>query len=119
MLNPPSPPGLPGSARGTEPTQPQLRAAAATFTLLGSAPRLHLAWLMAHEKSDVGTLARRVGLSVPTTSQHLAKLRLAHIVSARREGRHTYYTVEDPHVLTMIGQIFSHIAADGTLAPDP
>jgi len=40
-------------------------------------------------------------------------------VSARREGRHTYYTVEDPHVLTMIGQIFSHIAADGTLAPDP
>ena len=64
-------------------------------------------------------LVRRVGLSIPTTSQHLAKLRLASIVSARREGRHTYYTVEDPHVLTMIGQIFSHIAADGTLAPDP
>jgi hypothetical protein len=41
------------------------------------------------------------------------------IVSARREGRHTYYTVEDPHVLTMIEQIFSHIAADGSLAPDP
>ena len=30
------------------------------------------------------------------------KLRLAVIVSARREGRHTYYTVADPHVLTMI-----------------
>jgi DNA-binding transcriptional ArsR family regulator len=119
MLNAPTPPGLPDAARGTEPTQPQLRAAAATFALLGSAPRLHLAWLMAHEKSDVGTLARRVGLSIPTASQHLAKLRLAGIVSARREGRHTYYTVEDPHVLTMIGQIFSHIAADGTLAADP
>src|SRR6516225_7836259 len=70
-----------------EPTQPQLHAAAATFALLGSAPRLHLAWLMAYETSDVGTLARRVGLSIPTTSQHLAKLRLAGIVSARREGR--------------------------------
>lgn len=101
-----------------EPTQPQLRSAAATFALLSSAPRLHLAWLMAHERSDVGTLARRVGLSIPTTSQHLAKLRLAGIVSARREGRHTYYTVQDPHVLAMIDQIFSHIAADGTLAPD-
>ena len=67
----------------------------------------------------VGTLARRVGLSIPTTSQHLAKLRLARIVSARREGRHTYYTVEDPHVLTMLDQIFGHIAPDGTLAPDP
>jgi DNA-binding transcriptional ArsR family regulator len=119
MLNAPSPPGLPDSPGGPEPTQPQLRAAAATFALLASGPRLHLAWLMAHEKSDVGTLARRVGLSIPTTSQHLAKLRLAGIVSARREGRHTYYTVDDPHVLTMVGQIFSHIAPDGTLAPDP
>jgi DNA-binding transcriptional ArsR family regulator len=119
MLDEPTPPPPPDAARGTEPTQPQLRAAAATFALLGSAPRLHLAWLMAHEKCDVGTLARRVGLSIPTTSQHLAKLRLAGIVSAMREGRHTYYTVDDPHVLTMIGQIFSHIALDGTLAPDP
>ena len=74
---------------------------------------------MAHETSDVGTLARRVGLSIPTTSQHLAKLRLAGIVSARREGRHLYYTVEDPHVLTMLDQIFGHIAPDGTLAPHP
>jgi hypothetical protein len=28
-------------------------------------------------------------------------------------------TVEDPHVLTVIEQIFSHIAADGSLAPGP
>jgi len=125
MLEASTPSGLPGSepgpagSAGSEPTQPQLRSAAATFALLSSAPRLHLAWLMAHETSDVGTLARRVGLSIPTTSQHLAKLRLAGIVSARREGRHTYYTVEDPHVLTMLEQIFGHIAPDGTLAPDP
>src|SRR4029077_16797517 len=119
MLNESTPPGRPDSRLGTEPTQPQLQSAAATFALLGSAPRLHLAWLMAHETSDVATLAGRVGLSIPTTSQHLAKLRLAGIVSARREGRHTYYTVEDPHVLTMLDQIFGHIAPDGTLAPDP
>jgi DNA-binding transcriptional ArsR family regulator len=134
MLNAPTPrrPGdltrAPGPAEAgpaeagpvsTEPTRLQLRSAAATFALLGSAPRLHLAWLMAHETSDVGTLARRVGLSIPTASQHLAKLRLAGIVSARREGRHTYYTIEDPHVLTMLDQVFGHIAPDGTLAPDP
>src|SRR2546430_5466349 len=86
MLNESTPSELPDSRLGTEPTQPQLQSAAATFALLGSLPRLHLAWLMAHETCDVGTLARRVGLSIPTTSQHLAKLRLAGIVSARREG---------------------------------
>jgi DNA-binding transcriptional ArsR family regulator len=101
-----------------EPTQPQLHAAAATFALLSSAPRLHLAWLMAHETADVGTLAARVGLGIATTSQHLGKLRLAGVITARREGRHTYYTIDDPHVRALIEQIFSHIAPDGSLAPD-
>jgi DNA-binding transcriptional ArsR family regulator len=104
---------------GPEPTGPQLRSAAATFSLLASPSRLHLMWLMAHDTLDVAALARRAGLSIPTTSQHLAKLRLAKIAAARREGRHTYYSVEDPHVLAIIGQIFAHIAPDGTLAPDP
>ena len=118
MLNPPRPDGT-ADTFGPEPTQPQLRSAAATFALLASPPRLHLAWLMAHEPSGVGALAQRVGLSIPTTSQHLAKLRLAKVITARREGRHIYYTVKDPHVLALIDQIFSHIAPDGTLAPDP
>jgi DNA-binding transcriptional ArsR family regulator len=114
---------VPGDCAGRpsveEPTQPQLRSAAATFALLSSPPRLHLAWLMAHETFDVGTLAHRVGLSLATTSQHLGKLRLAGMISARREGRYTFYTIEDPHVLTLIDQIFNHIAPDGTLTPDP
>jgi DNA-binding transcriptional ArsR family regulator len=102
-----------------EPTRPQLLSPAATFALLSSPARLHLAWLMAHETYDVGDLATRVGLSIATTSQHLGKLRLAGVASARRQGRHTYYAVDDPHVLALIEQIFSHIAPDGTLAPDP
>lgn len=119
MPNAPAPPGPSGPSYATEPTGPQLRAAAATFALLASPPRLHMAWMTAHGRHDVGTLAQRAGLSIPTASQHLAKLRLAGIITATREGRHTYYTVGDPHVRAMISQIFSHIAPDGTLAPDP
>jgi DNA-binding transcriptional ArsR family regulator len=120
MTNHPGPATDPGHPIRSvdEPTQPQLRSAAATFALLSSPSRLHLVWLMAHETFDVGTLAGQVGLSIATTSQHLGKLRLAGVISARRDGRHTYYTVDDPHVLALIEQIFSHIAADGTLAPD-
>jgi DNA-binding transcriptional ArsR family regulator len=101
------------------PTAAQLQSAAATFALLASPARLHLVWLMAHESTDVGTLAEHVGLSIATTSQHLTKLRLAGVITSRKEGRHVYYTVEDPHMLTLVEQIFSHIAPDGTLAPDP
>lgn len=102
-----------------DPTELQLAAAADTFAMLASPARLHLVQLMSSGHFDVGALAAQVGLSLPTTSQHLSKLRLAGIVSARREGRHSFYTVEDPHVLSLVEQIFEHIAPDGTLAPDP
>jgi DNA-binding transcriptional ArsR family regulator len=102
-----------------EPTAAQLRSGAETFALLASPVRLHLVWLITHGSYDVGTLARRVGISIATVSQHLSKLRLARVISARRDGRRQLYTVDDPHVITLIQQIFDHIAPDGTLAPDP
>lgn len=76
-------------------------------------------WLAAQDTYDVTTLAQRTGLGVATMSQHLTKLRLAGLISARREGRRHFYTVDDPHVLTLLQQIFAHIAPDGSLAPDP
>ncbi|PKW14785.1 ArsR/SmtB family transcription factor [Saccharopolyspora spinosa] len=105
--------------RDAEPTGAQLTAAAATFALLASPPRLHLVWLITHGSYDVGTLAKRVGISIATVSQHLSKLRLAGVITARRDGRRHLYTVDDPHVVALVDQIFEHIAPDGTLAPDP
>lgn len=100
-------------------TAPQLKAAADTFGLLAAPTRLHLVWLLARQEHDVGSLAQRTGATIAAVSQHLAKLRLAGLVAARRHGRHQIYAVEDPHVLTLVDQIFAHIAPDGTLAPDP
>jgi hypothetical protein len=48
-----------------------------------------------------------------------ADLRLGGIVSGRRDGRHQIYTVDNPHVLALIEQVFEHIGPDGQLAPDP
>jgi DNA-binding transcriptional ArsR family regulator len=95
-----------------------LQAVAATFDLLSAPTRLRLMWLLARCDYDVGSLAR-TGASIAVVSQHLAKLRLAGLVTARRDGCRHIYAVEDPHVLTLIDQIFAHIAPDGTLAPDP
>lgn len=103
----------------TEPTRPQLAAAAQTFALLAAPVRLHLVALAAAGEYDVGTLSERVGVTMATASQHLSKLRLAGVISARRDGRRQIYTVDDPHVVTLVQQIFEHIAPDGTLAPDP
>src|SRR5690625_6462329 len=119
MLGSVTEPPIPAPGHPPEPTEPPLASAADPFSMLASPARLHLVWLMSAGTYDVGALAEHVGLSLPTTSQHLSKLRLAGIVSARREGRHSYYTVEDPHVLRLVAQIFEHIAPDGSLAPAP
>jgi len=104
---------------GIDPTAVQLDVISQAFRLLSSPVRLHLVVLAATGERDVTTLADRAGVTLTTASQHLSKLRLAGLVSARREGRHLYYVVDDPHVLTMVQQMLEHIAPDGTLAPDP
>jgi DNA-binding transcriptional ArsR family regulator len=109
----------PAGALSAEPTKPQLESAASTFALLSNAARLHVLWLAAQDSHDVTALAQRTGLGVATMSQHLTKLRLAGLISARKEGRRHIYTVDDPHILTLMQQIFAHIAPDGSLAPDP
>jgi DNA-binding transcriptional ArsR family regulator len=105
--------------RADGPTQPQLASAASTFALLSSPARLHVMWLATQGAYDVTTLAGLAGINVATMSQHLTKLRLAGLIRARREGRHHIYTVDDPHILTLLQQIFAHIGPDGSLAPDP
>lgn len=100
-------------------TEAQLTAAAATFDMLSAPTRLHLVWLLASGEYDVSTLAELSGSNVPAASQHLAKLRAAGIVTSRRDGRRQLYRVEDPHILSVIDQMFSHIAPDGSLAPSP
>ncbi len=106
------------AATPTVPTPAQLQAAAETFAMLATPTRLHLVWLLSQQDLDVGSLAERAGAPVAAVSQHLAKLRLTGVVSAHREGRRQIYTVDDPHVVTLVEQIFQHIAPDGTLTAD-
>ncbi|MEV6266920.1 metalloregulator ArsR/SmtB family transcription factor [Kribbella sp. NPDC051936] len=104
-----------GSGR-IAPTRRQLAAAARTFGLLSPPVRLHLVWFAANGEYDVGTLAERAGVSVATASQHLGKLRIAGLITVRRAGRRHIYTVDDPHVVALVDQIFDHIAPDGGFA---
>lgn len=97
-------------------TDAQLAAAAGTFDMLSTPHRLHIVWLLSEGEYDVSTLAERTEATVPATSQHLAKLRAAGMVAARRDGRRQLYRIEDPHILAVVGHMFSHIAPDGTLA---
>lgn len=101
FATPPSPAGVP--------LPPDvLQQAAATCGLLAATARLQIVWLLAASERDVGTLAGEVGQSVAAVSQHLAKLKLAGLVHARREGRHQVYLVDDPHVVEIVRLLVGH-----------
>lgn len=83
--------------------------AAEVFGLLSAPGRLHLLWILSSDEVDVTTLVAAVGGTKAGISQHLAKLRLAGWVDARRNGRQILYRVVDPHIVTLVHQAVEHI----------
>jgi DNA-binding transcriptional ArsR family regulator len=86
------------------PDEAHVEVAAQAFRLLADPTRLRLLWLLCGAESDVGSLARRVGVARPAVSQHLAKLRLAGLVGTRRDGRRVVYRARGGHVRRLLGE---------------
>ncbi len=63
------------------------------YKILADVNRLRLLRLLADGPATVTELVDRVGLSQPLVSWHLAKLREAGLVRARRQGRVTLHTI--------------------------
>ncbi len=82
--------------------------AAETFKLLADGTRLKILWSLMQGEHSVGELAREVGAQPAAVSQHLAKLRAAHLVRARREGTRMYYDADDAHVRHLVEQALRH-----------
>jgi len=77
--------------------------AAASLRLLADPTRMKILWALAQGESNVGCLADLAGVSPTGVSQHLAKLRLAGLVTTRREGTFVFYAVADSHVARLGG----------------
>ncbi len=92
------------------PDERLLNDAAETFAMLASPTRLHLLWLLARRPYDVGSLAEAVDTSDTAVSQHLAKLRMADLVTKRRKGKRQIYVVDDEHVSFLVDQALEHHA---------
>jgi rhodanese-related sulfurtransferase/DNA-binding transcriptional ArsR family regulator len=65
---------------------------------VSSGARLELLDLLAQGEKTVELLARQAGLSVTNTSNHLKALRMAGLVSARREAQFVHYSLAHPSV---------------------
>lgn len=101
--------GLVDSADVREtPDDHQVELAVQTFAMLADRTRLHVVWALREGESSVNELAVRVGKAAATVSQHLAKLRLAGIVTSRRDGNFIHYQLADNHVGELVEEALYH-----------
>lgn len=104
---------------GQQPPSAELVEATSTaLRMLADPTRLRIMWLLLETEMDVATLTEATGAARPAVSQHLAKLRLAGLVRARREGRRALYTTRGGHVRRLVEEVFSAAEHHLTGAPD-
>jgi len=75
-----------------------LRRAAEIIKLLGHPERLKIVEVLEGGEATVSQIQEQVHLPQAIVSQHLAKLRGANVVAARRDGVHVYYHLTEAKV---------------------
>ena len=72
------------------------------FAMLADATRVRIILALKEGELSVNTLAQLVGKSPAAVSQHLAKLRLARMVTTRHEGNRVFYRLGNEHVEQLV-----------------
>jgi ArsR family transcriptional regulator len=76
-----------------------------TAKALASPKRVELLDLLAQGERSVEALARETGLAINNTSSHLAVLKAARLVEARKEAQFVFYRVADDVVLDLLRSV--------------
>lgn len=84
------------------------------FKLLADETRLRvLMYLQSEGELHVSALCERLQQSQPAVSHHLALLRVAGLIEARRDGKHNFYSVRASKFHELMGELFTVMASDG------
>jgi DNA-binding transcriptional ArsR family regulator len=93
----------------------QVELAVEIFRMMADGTRIRLLWALRAGELSVNELAASVDKPGPAVSQHLAKLRMAHMVRTRRDGNQVFYRIENDHVASLVRDAIENAehAADG------
>jgi ArsR family transcriptional regulator len=95
--------------------------AALLFRALADRTRLRLLNLMGDNEVCVCFLVEALGMSQPKISRHLAYLRRAGIVAARREGKWMHYRLRkptEPHAAAVLDTVRAYFESNGEMRAD-
>jgi DNA-binding transcriptional ArsR family regulator len=91
------------------PDQTVFLRASDTFQLISDSTRLKILWLLCHSEECVINIAAAMKMTSPAISHHLRILKQAGILSQRRDGKETYYTLADTKEAALIHRIIDDV----------
>jgi DNA-binding transcriptional ArsR family regulator len=91
--------------------------AAERFAMPADATRIRLTLALRDGEMSVSDLAKTVGRPRSAVSRHLAKMRMARMVSTRHEGTRVYYRLENEHARRLVADAI--FQAEHTLGGTP
>ena len=86
------------------------------FRVLGDPTRVKILDALEDGERCVNDLAAKIGMTESAVSHQLRLLRDRRLVTVRREGKRTYYRLQDEHIRTLVDMGMSHAVEDGLLA---
>jgi DNA-binding transcriptional ArsR family regulator len=106
-------PGIPrdrvSAARKAIHDSETLRGLSETFKMLGDPTRLKICLALQQRELCVSELAAAVGLSESAVSHQLRLLKALRLATYRREGKMTYYMLDDDHIHALIRLGVRHV----------
>lgn len=82
------------------------------FRAFSDTSRVRIMSALLDGEKNVNTLAELVGITESAVSHHMRGLRQMHIVTGRRDGKEVYYSITDPHIITLFKQGVEHVRND-------
>jgi len=79
------------------------------FKVFADGTRIKILWNLFDEEICVANLCEKINMSQSAVSHQLRILKQARLVKARREGKNTFYSLDDEHVKRIIEQVMIHI----------
>ena len=79
------------------------------FRAFSDTSRVRIMSALLGGEKNVTALAELVGVSESAVSHHMRGLRQMRLVVARRDGKEVFYSIEDPHIVTLLKQGIAHV----------
>lgn len=80
-----------------------------TFKVFGDNTRIRILWALFSRELSVSDISDALGMSQSAISHQLKTLKDARLIKSRRDGKNTFYSLDDDHVKRIIEQVLIHI----------